>query len=116
MKKRKLYLSGPMSLCKDKETWMRNFQKYEDIFTEKGYYVVNPAKNEILPTYEGCLKHSLQQELECDCIFFLPNAILSNGARLEHDIAKWCGLEVILLDEDISFNENYETTSGLKHK
>lgn len=113
---KKLYLSGPMSLCKDEATWRANFQKYEDIFTKKGYCVVNPAKNPILPTYEECLKHSLQQEMECDCVFFMPNSILSTGARLEYEIAKACGIEIVLLDEDISFTNNYENNSGIKCK
>lgn len=114
--KKKLYLSGPMSICKDKETWENNFQKYEDIFTKKGYEVVNPAKNEILPTYEACLKHSLKQEMECDCIFFMENAILSTGARLEYEIARVCGLEIIVLDGNISLSDNYATNSGIKCK
>ncbi len=113
---KKLYLSGPMSLCKDEATWKANFQKYEDIFTAKGYHVVNPAKNEILPTYEECLKHSLQQEMECDCVFFMPNSILSTGARLEYEIAKACGIEIVLLDDDISMTDNYEMKSGIKCK
>lgn len=112
----RLYLSGPMSLCKDEATWRTNFQKYEDIFTAKGYHVVNPAKNPILPTYEECLKHSLQQEMECDCVFFMPNSILSTGARLEYEIAKACGLEIVLLDDDISFTDNYANNSGIKCK
>lgn len=116
MKSKKLYLSGPMSICKDKETWERNFQRYEDIFTEMGYEVVNPAKNEILPTYEECLKHSISQELQCDCIFFMENAILSKGARLEYEVAKACGLEIVLLDENISFTDNYENSSNIKSK
>lgn len=113
---KKLYLSGPMSLCKDEAIWKANFQRYEDFFTEKGYIVVNPAKNEILPTYEECLKHSLQQEMECDCIFFMENAILSTGARLEYEIAKACGIEIIVLDDDISLTDNYGNKSGIKCK
>lgn len=107
--KKKLYLSGPMSICKDEATWKQNFKKYEDMFASMGYNVVNPANNDIFPTYEECLKNSLKQELECDCIFFLPNSILSNGARVEYEIAKSCGLEIILLDKDISFTDNYES-------
>lgn len=113
---KKLYLSGPMSICKNEATWRANFQKYEDIFTKKGYIVVNPAKNPILPTYEECLKHSLQQEMECDCIFFMPNSILSTGARLEYEIANACGLEIVLIDDDISFTNNYANNSGIKCK
>ena len=116
MKKKKIYLSGTMSICKDKETWEQNFQKYEDIFSEKGYEVVNPAKNEILPTYEECLKHSIGQELECDCIFFMENAILSTGARLEYEVAKACGLEIVVLDDNISLVNNYANNSGIKYK
>lgn len=114
--KKKLYLSGPMSICKSEEIWKRNFQKYEDIFTAKGYEVINPAKNAILPTYEECLKHSLKQEMECDCIFFMDNAILSTGARLEYEIAKACGLEIVLLDDELSFDNNYANNSGIKGK
>lgn len=114
MMKKKIYLSGPMSICKDKDTWMRNFQKYEDIFNEKGYEVVNPAKNDIFPSYEDCLKNSLRQEMDCDCIFFMPNSILSTGARLEYEIAKACGLEIIILDDDMSLTDNYASNSGIK--
>lgn len=114
--KKKLYLSGPMSICKTEEIWKQNFQKYEDIFTAKGYEVINPAKNAILPTYEECLKHSLKQEMECDCIFFMDNAILSNGARLEYEIAKACSLEIVLLNDELSFDNNYANNSGIKPK
>lgn len=113
---KKLYLSGPMSICKDRETWYNNFQRYEDIFTAKGYDVVNPAKNRIFPTYEECLKYALKQEMDCDCIFFMNNAILSTGARLEYELANALGLEIILLDENISYNDNYSTKSGIKCK
>lgn len=116
MKKKKLYLSGPMSLCKDKETWENNLQHYEDIFTQMGYEVINPAKNKILETYEDCLKHSIKQEMECDCIFFMNNSILSTGARLEYEVAKALGMEIILLDENMSFTDNYENNSGIKSK
>ena len=105
-----------MSVCKDKETWMKNFQHYEDLFKSKGYEVVNPAKNPIFDTYEECLKNAIKQELECDAIFFLPNSILSNGAILERSIAKSCGLEIVVLDDDISFENNYEMQSGIKAK
>lgn len=114
--KKKLYLSGPMSLCKDKETFLKIFQYYEELFTDNGYEVVNPAKNPIFGTYEECLKNAIKQELECDAIFFLPNSILSNGAILERSIAKGCGLEIVVLDDDISFENNYETQSGIKAK
>lgn len=114
--KKKIYLSGPMSICKDEETWRSNFQAYEYMFSEMGYEVVNPAKNEILSTYEECLKHSLRQEMECDCIFFLPNSILSTGARLEYEIARGCGLEIVTLDESISLVDNYASKSGIKSK
>lgn len=113
---KKIYLSGPMSICKDQKTWENNFKNYEYLFTKLGYEVVNPAKNKILPTYEECLKHSLIQEMECDCIFFLPNSILSTGARLEYEIAKACGLEIITLDDDIDLVNNYGNQSGIKSK
>lgn len=114
--KKKLYLSGPMSVCKDMKTWKNNFQKYEDIFTNMGYDVVNPANNGIFPTYEEALKYSLSQELKCDCVFFMNNAILSKGARVEYEIANSCGLEIVLLDEDISMTDNYANKSGIKCK
>ena len=105
-----------MSICKDKETWLNNFQRYEDIFTAQGYDVINPAKNDMFPTYEDCLKNALKQELDCDCVFFMNNAILSKGARLEYELANACGLEIVLLDEDISLTDNYANSSGIKCK
>lgn len=116
LQRKKLYLSGPMSVCKSKKIWEQNFQYYENLFKKKGYEVVNPAKNPVYETYEECLRNSLLQEMECDCIFFLSNAILSDGARLEYDLAKACGLEIVTLDDDISFTDNYAKKSGLKPK
>lgn len=115
-RKRKLYLSGPMSICKDKETWVNNFKKYEEIFTNLGYEVMNPANIEETDSYEDNLKRSLKLELECDYIYFLPNSILSLGARVEYEIASACGLEIITLDEDVSLTDNYATNSGIKSK
>lgn len=112
--RKKLYLSGPMSLCKDEATWRENFRKCEEYFTSLGYDVVNPANNEILPTYEQCLKHSIMQELGCDCVFFMDNAILSSGARLEYEIASKCGLEIVTLEgSGISMTDNYGIKSGI---
>ncbi len=44
---------------------------------------------------------------------FPTNSLLSNGSDSERSIAKGCGLEIVVLDDDISFENNYETQSGI---
>lgn len=47
----------------------------------------------------------------------INNAIVENrGARLEYEVAKACGLEIVVLDDDISLVNNYANNSGIKYK
>lgn len=110
---KKLYLSGPMSIMKNKDIWYNRFKVYEEIFRDKGYNVVNPASPAYEKSYGNNIRRSLLQLLECDCIFFLPESILSNGARIEYEVAKACGMEIVVLDENISFTDNFQTKENI---
>lgn len=84
MKKKKLYLSGPMTGIKDLN--VPAFNKAAKKLRAKGYVVINPPeldRRDKRYTWEECLKRDLQYVVECDEIATLPNCKKSRGANLE---------------------------------
>ena len=101
-----IYLSGAMT----KEPHHRQiFEFYEDLFEEAGYEVLNPVwisdylieenglnpKEAWSPTWRNFfLREDVRAMLECDKVVMLPNWKKSEGAKLEHKIAKLMGMEI----------------------
>ena len=101
--KEQIYISGPMSNIENYN--FEEFMKAEDKFEGK-YIVINPAKiskalcksfgkslNEI--PKETYMKEDIRLLLNCDIIYMLEDWEKSEGAILEHEIAKQIGLKII---------------------
>lgn len=92
------YLSGPISLCKDKNTWTGNFQKYEDILPESGYEAINPVKNLFQHTI-NTLKHEQMKEnhkkriLQCTAFAALLGVCILDDEGVMQDIKEGIGVE-----------------------
>lgn len=95
---KKVYLSGPI-------TGVRNY-KGLFLFVEElvklcnAFRIFNPASQ--IPDsldYEQAMKRCVAALAEYEAIVMLPGWHASKGARLEHDIALSCGMDVIDLTD-----------------
>ena len=98
VKGKKVYLSGPI-------TGKKNY-KGLFAFTEElvklcdALRIFNPASQ--IPDsldYEDAMKRCVAALVEYDTIVMLPGWHTSKGARLEHDIALACGMDIIDLTD-----------------
>ncbi|MBF0974616.1 MAG: DUF4406 domain-containing protein [Atopobium sp.] len=94
IKGKKVYLSGPITYC-------RNY-KGLFLFAEKlarmcdAARIFNPASQ--IPdslSHEQAMKRCVAALAEYDTIMLLPRWPVSEGAKIEHDIALACGMSVI---------------------
>lgn len=100
---KKIYIAGPMSGY-DNFNYPA-FHKAADELRELGCSVESPAEYEgrplMPPTKEDAKPHSyymregLNKLLRCQAIYMLPGWQFSEGAKLEHRIAKACGMTIL---------------------
>ncbi len=104
----KLYLAGPMTGYEDYNYPV--FHRVEEVLTEQGYQVINPAKffngDQTLPkkTY---LKKDIQELVECDAVVLLPGWEFSTGARIESGVASLMGIPLLFFEKDHLEQEHY---------
>lgn len=86
----KIYISGKITGLSIKEA-TSNFDKAETLLVGLGHQVVNPMK--LVPyspnlSWLDYMRADIKALVDCDGIFLLPDWSRSNGAILEHQIAK----------------------------
>lgn len=101
MEKTKCYISGQITGLKPEE-YEPLFYTAEDQLKAKGYEVINPLRiaKDIAPElidpkthtereiWRTIVKADITELMKCEAIYMLPNWERSEGATLEHDIAK----------------------------
>jgi hypothetical protein len=109
----KIYISGPITA--NPNGYKEAFATAAGIIREAGDEPVNPvdvqpgclgecvreaeAYNEGGHTWACYMKYDLRLLLECDAVYVLPGWEVSDGARLEINVANNCGLQVIYEEE-----------------
>jgi hypothetical protein len=89
MKRKLLYLSGPMSGLPNLNR--EAFNEAAKLLRKKGYKVINPPElDRYNPqrSWEGCLRRDITELMACDKIATLPGWKKSRGATLEVYIGK----------------------------
>ena len=83
-KNKRIYISGKISGLPYDEV-IAKFEAAELILMEMGYDVFNPLKNGLTKesSWSQHMFLDLKELLKCDCIYLLPDALDSKGARLE---------------------------------
>lgn len=96
-KKEKIaYISGKISGI-PLESAKANFDRGEKMMLSRGYNTINPLSmhaGKVL-TWQQYMRLDISALMLCDAIYMLTGWRLSKGARLEHNIAKALGLEII---------------------
>jgi len=96
IKGKRVYLSGPIT----------NVKNYKGLFMFANYLVrmcdasqvFNPALQ--IPEslgYEEAMKRCVRTLTDHDAIVMLPDWNVSQGSKVEHEVAKACGIDVIYL-------------------
>ncbi|MCF8156332.1 MAG: DUF4406 domain-containing protein [Rhodoferax sp.] len=98
MTPQRVYLAGPMSGMKD-----LNFPAFRHAARQlraAGYDVVSPVEINPDPTasWHACMRRDIAALTTCDAICLLDCWQHSEGATLEHHIAKRLGLEIQLFE------------------
>lgn len=91
MKRRKLYISGPISNDPDYKT------KFESVATElKGKYeILSPLFIQAALNWEEYMEIDIAMVKVCDVIYMMKNWEQSKGATVEHAMAQALGKEII---------------------
>ena len=94
-KKKKVFISGPMSGIKDFNK--PAFDKAEKELTECGFSVFNPARMHFDDTWthEQIMKIDLAALAQCDYIYMLDKWYYSKGALQEYHYANAIGVEIL---------------------
>lgn len=90
------YISGPVS-GRDINIVRARFERVADSLSRRGYLPINPLENG-LPEHSPWEEHMAEDNttlMRCNAVYMLGDWQTSHGARLEHAIAKRCGLHIV---------------------
>lgn len=94
VKGKKVYLSGPIT---GKKNYKGLFLYVEELIKLCDVFCIFNSASQIPDSldYEDAMKRCVAALVEYDTIVMLPGWHISKGARLEHDIALACGMDVV---------------------
>ena len=103
---KKVYLSGQIT---EKKNYKGLFAFTEELVKLcDALQIFNPASQ--IPDslgYEEAMKRCVVALIECDTIVMLPDWNVSQGSKIEHEVARACGMDVIYLASYAVVSDRY---------
>lgn len=95
--KKKVYISGPITGYDLKERKLA-FLKIQHMLEYLDYQAVNPFDNGVLESanWHMHMHADLRMLLDCDAVYMMPGWEMSNGCKLELNVATSCGIPVMI--------------------
>lgn len=86
-----VYISGPMTGMPDYN--YPAFYAADSLLRARfGCQVINPARQEVRPSWEAYMRHDVNLLREATALFQLPGWERSRGARIEYELAVMAGI------------------------
>lgn len=97
---RKVYISGKITGIEDHAPKL--FSSAEFMLQAKGFLTVNPLSlnHNHNRTWHDYMKEDVKAICDCDAVFMLNNWKDSRGAKIEHEIASYLGLDIMYQEEN----------------
>ena len=112
---KKIYISGKIT---NNANYKAEFEAAESALKIAGFQPVNPAE-EHLPdgaTWADYMRHDIKLLCECDAIYMLRGWRESAGAKIEHKLARYLGIEIIYERKKPVYNTEYRRAQYMKHR
>ena len=116
---KKIYISGKIT---DNSNYKADFEAAGLALKIAGFQPVNPAE-EHLPdgaTWADYMRHGIKLLCDCDAIYMLRGWRESAGAKIEHKLARYLGIEIIYeIIYEIkkpAYNAEYRRAQYIKHR
>lgn len=101
----KIYIAGPMTGYEEMNFPAFNAAAYD--LTVDGWVVVNPVDINPDPKADWleCMRKDIKALVDCDAIYMLEGWDRSEGATIEHNIAKALGFDIYYEADDLNAAE-----------
>ena len=112
---KKIYISGKIT---NNANYKADFEAAELALKIAGFQPVNPAE-EKLPdgaTWADYMRHDIKLLCDCDAIYMLYDWRESEGAKIEHNLARDLGMEIIYEIKKPVYNAEYRREQYIKHR
>lgn len=91
----KIYIAGAIT---DNHNYVREFLQAEECLEKKGFQVLSPirtfsSENGLPPKF--CFFDCLELLKQADMVCFINDITKSKGAKIEMEIANYCGIPII---------------------
>lgn len=114
----KIFISG---LIKNDLNYVNNFKRIENLILShynglnENYplRIVNPIINILNGNREDYLRESFKMLLDCNVVVFSYNYLQGEGCKEEYNIAKLCGIKIIIEEEIGGYKTLFPASSQL---
>ena len=112
---KKIYISGKIT---NNANYKADFEAAESALKIAGFQPVNPAE-EYLPdgaTWADYMRQDIKLLCDCDAIYMLRGWRESAGAKIEHKLARYLGIEIIYERKKPVYKAEYRRAQYVKHR
>lgn len=96
---KKIYFSMPITGF-DVDERIKHAEEAKSFYSNEETEVITPfdaSPYDPNETYGGCMKNCITELIKCDAVIFDTGWYNSNGCRIEAEVARGCGIEMIFV-------------------